>query len=243
VKASDVFSHADWQLILSEYVDEHGLVDYIGLSHNQAIFNRYLSRIEEVGPRSNPELFLTADDRLAFYINAYNALTFKGVLSRGPEEKSVWTGLISGYWFFEMMKIRVEGSSTSLKSLEDDIIRAEFMDPRIHAAINCASISCPRLSKEAFTGEHLDSQLDRSMSEFVSTKSNVEIKKNTLYLSSIFDWFEEDFVAYEEREGSVKGSDVKKVVHYINRYRSQDDQLDIDMRVRYFDYDKGINKQ
>jgi len=241
--ASDVFSHSDWQQVLSEYVDEHGLVDYIGLSRDRTIFERYILRIEEVGPRSKPELFAIPNDRLAFYINAYNALTFKGVLSRGPEERSVWTGLISGYMFFEVMGIRIEGYSTTLKSLEDDIIRAGFMDPRIHAAINCASVSCPRLSRQAFTGELLDRQLDRSMSEFVSEKSNVDIKKNTLYLSSIFDWFEEDFVSYEERQGSSQGNDNEKVIHYINRYRASDSQLAIDMRVRYFDYDKGINKQ
>ena len=238
-----VFSHREWEQVLSEYVDEQGLVDYVGLSRNRTTFESYILKIEEIGPRSYPELFPTKNDKLAFYINAYNALTFRGVLSRGPEEVSVWTGPISGYFFFEVMDIHVEGYQTTLKSLEDDIIRAGFNDPRIHAAINCASISCPRLSRKAFGGSMLDQQLDDSMKEFASKKSNVDILEDTLYLSSIFDWFEEDFVSYEVRNGNLRGSDKTKIVSYINRYRSPDDQLNTEQRVRYFDYDKRINKQ
>jgi hypothetical protein len=243
VYGEELFSHRVWEEVLSEYVDEQGLVDYVGLSRNPTTFESYILQIEEIGPRTNPELFPTENDRLAFYINAYNALTFKGVLSRGPEESSVWTGLISGYIFFEVMDIQIEGYRTTLKSLEDDIIRARFQDPRIHAAINCASISCPRLSRKAFTGSALGQQLDDSMNEFISKKTNVALIKDVLYLSSIFNWFEEDFVSHEVRNGQSAGSDETKIIHYINRYRSRDDLLDTDLRVRYFDYDKGINKQ
>jgi len=243
VQSKEVFSHADWEQVLSEYVDEHGLVDYVRLSRNPGIFNKYISLIEDVGPRTNPDWFPTNHDRLAYYINAYNALTLKGVLSRGPEDDSVWSGPISGYIFFEVMDIRVEGQQTTLKSLEDDVIRAGFLDPRIHAAIVCASISCPRLSRKAYTGELLDRQLDNSMAEFVSEKTNVDVNNETLYLSSIFDWYEEDFVSYEIRNGDIQGSDGMKVIHYINRYRLSNSQIDTKLRVRYFDYDKRINKQ
>ena len=89
----------------------------------------------------------------------------------------------------------------------------------------------------------LDQQLDDSMKEFASKKSNVDILEDTLYLSSIFDWYAEDFVSYEVRNGNLPGSDKAKIVRYINSYRSPDDQLDTEQRVRYFDYDNRLNKQ
>lgn len=239
IQAEEAFSHDDWNTVLSEYVNDKGYVDYQGLKNNSATFDRYVQRIESISPTSNPELFPTKADQLAYYMNAYNAQVFKGVLSRGPEQKSVWRGLVSGYNFFVKMKITVGGKRTNLKKLEDDIIRAEFLDPRIHAAINCASISCPRLPQQAFNAAKLEQQLDDAMREFVNSELHVQLDqtKRTAKVSKIFKWFKEDFIQHEKSGGNLQPS----LLHYINHYREM--KIPADFKIGFLDYNKNINKQ
>ncbi len=235
------FNNDDWNAVLQQYVDERGFVDYQALNQNRAQLDRYVQAVKSQGPSSNPELFPTKNDQLAYYINAYNALVFEGVLNRGPEEKSVWRGLVSGLNFFIRMKIMIDGEQTNLKKLEDDIIRDGFKDPRIHAALNCASISCPRLPQVAFEADVLDQQLDEAIIEFVNDERNVRIdhKAKKVYLSKIFDWFEDDFIDYEKANGNPDPS----LNSYINRYLSTDSQIPTDYKNDFVKYDKGINKQ
>lgn len=239
IQAEEAFSHDDWNSVLGQFVNDEGYVDYQGLKSDRATFDRYIERIETISPVTNPELFPTKADQLAYYMNAYNALVFKGVLARGPEEKSVWRGLVSGYNFFVKMKITVGGKRTNLKKLEDDIIRAEFLDPRIHAAINCASISCPRLPQQAFVAATLEQQLDDAMREFVNSEMHIKLDqtRRTAKVSKIFKWFKKDFTSYEKTNGNVKPS----LLHYINRYREL--KIPADFKVEYLDYNKKINKQ
>lgn len=234
------FSHAEWTAVLERFVDEKGRVDYEALSRDRAGLDAWLARLARQGPKSTASLFPTRNDRLAYYVNAYNALVFQGVLSRGPEKESVWKGgLVSGYSFFVSMKVRLDGETWSLKALEDDLIRKDFADPRIHAALNCASIGCPRLPREAFVPEKLDAQLDAAMREFVEDERNVatDTARRTSTLSKIFDWFEKDFLSFERASGNPD----PKIVDYVNRYRVTKPKLDRSLRVRYFDYDKRIN--
>ena len=122
--ATEPFSHQDWAQVLRDYVDDEGLVDYRGLAGNRESLDRYVASVRAVSPLSAPRRFPTRNHELAYYLNAYNALVFDGVLSRGPEEKSVWRGVVSGYTFFVKMKVMVGGEKMSLKKLEDDEIRA-----------------------------------------------------------------------------------------------------------------------
>ncbi len=228
------FSHEAWRSVLEEFVTDDGMVDYDALSQNREDLDSYIYQVETTGPTTAPDQFPTDDHALAYYINAYNAVVVSGVLARGPEKKSVWRGLISGLSFFELMDITVDGRTTSLRDLEDDIIRGRFHDPRIHAAINCASMSCPRLQKLPFTGPLLQSQLDGAMGEFVNDPAHVRQEARTIYLSRIFDWFRADFKDQEEHLGAP-GS----LIGYINRFREK--ALDPGLRVRFLAYDKGIN--
>lgn len=237
---ADGFSHDTWTKALSRFVDARGYVNYTALAADRADFDRYLQAIETQGPKSTPALFPTRNDQLAYYLNAYNAQVWKGVLARGPEKDSVWKGgLISGYSFFVSMKIRVDAQETSLKELDDDVIRAGFLDPRVHAALNCASKGCPRLPQSAFEGATLDQQLDAGMREFVAEARNVTVDGGTVTLSKIFDWFEGDFLAYEKRQGNAD----PEIVDYVNRYRADGAKLARDLKVKYFEYDKSVNAQ
>jgi len=226
------FDHSAWERVLKRFVNEEGLVDYEGLAKNREDLNTYIKQIETSGPETTPELFADRNHALAYYINGYNALVFAGVLSRGPEDTSVWSGLISGYRFFTWMDVVIDGSKTNLSSLENDIIRRRFTDPRIHAAINCASIGCPRLPQTPFIGSILDEQLETAMKEFVLDSRHVQPRGDRVYVSRIFDWFEEDFVSRE-----------RSLLDYINHFRGADNQIEQDAKVQYLKYDKSINKQ
>jgi hypothetical protein len=239
-EATERFSHDEWTAVLERFVDEKGSVDYEALARDRAGLDAWLARLVRQGPKSTPSLFPTRNDRLAYYLNAYNALVFQGVLSRGPEKESVWKGgLFSGYAFFVSMKVRLDGETWSLKALEDDVVRKGFGDPRIHAALNCASVGCPRLPREAFVPERLDAQLDAAMREFVEEERNVsvDLARRIVRLSKIFDWFEKDFLAFERERGNPD----PEIVDYVNRYRVTKPKLDRSFRVRHFDYDKRIN--
>lgn len=236
------FSHEDWGKVLAKYVNDKGRVNYEALAKDRADLDRYVAAVEKTSPKSSPATFPTRNDKLAYYLNAYNAQVFKGVLARGPEKESVWTGgLFSGYGFFVGMDIVIGGEKTNLKKLEDDVIREGFKDPRIHAALNCASIGCPRLPQVAFEPATLDTQLDAGMTEFVGEARNatVDDAARTVTLSKIFDWFEKDFLGHEKAKGNAGGN----VLDYVNRYRGALPKVPRDYKVKYFEYDKGVNKQ
>ncbi|MEO8585138.1 MAG: DUF547 domain-containing protein [Acidobacteriota bacterium] len=234
------FSYSDWTPVLSTFVDDRGRVDYDALAKDRGALDRFLAAVAGTSPVSHPALFPTREEKLAYWINAYNAWVFRGVLARGPEKESVWRGgLVSGYSFFVGMDIVLGGEKTNLKKLEDKTIRALFKDPRIHAALNCASRGCPRLPRKAFEAATLDAELDAAMREFVSEARNVSVDAaaRTATLSKIFDWFDGDFLAFEKARGNAD----PKLLDYVNRYRAPDAQVPRDFRVRFADYDKSLN--
>ncbi len=236
-RAAD-FSYDDWNNVLERFVDQNGLVDYAGLRQDRDVLDRFLESIGTTGPETDPDMFPTREDRLAYYINAYNALVFQGVLSLSPNADTVWGFTGTGLGFFVRMKVQVDGNKTSLKALEDDLIRDGFKDPRIHAALNCASVGCPKLPRRAFEPETLDEQLDAEMRKFVSEERNCKVDESsgTVYLSRIFDWFRGDF---EEFEASRGGG----LIDYINRYRPSDGKIPTDLKVEFLKYDKSLNRQ
>jgi hypothetical protein len=234
-----------WTQTLERYVDDKGFVDYDSLKKNRAEFDQYIVKIQTTGPDSTPEHYGSVYSQLAYYINAYNAMVFKGVIDRGPEKESVWKGWVSGLNFFVRMDIVVDGKKTNLKKLEDKVVRAQFKDPRIHAALNCASISCPRLINEPYMAEKLDQQLDDAMREFLNSNMHVRVntEKQSVSLSKIFDWYESDFIDFETEQGVTAGSKKSHLLGFVNRYRDSKSQIPTDYKVRNLDYDKGINAQ
>ena len=237
--AEAVYDDSAWGSVLESYVDDQGYVDFLSLSRDQEMLNRYLAIVRNSGPKSTPDQFPTRQHELAYFINAYNALVFNGVLAMGPDIESVWSGLISGLNFFVRMDIELDGQITNLRNLENKVIRDIYKDPRIHAALNCASISCPRLPREPYTPEKLDQQLESSMREFAGNINNVRVDtlNSTVYLSEIFDWFDEDFLEYEK----FRNNSAPSLLGYINRYRAIDQKIGADFKIRFIDYNKGLN--
>ena len=144
--------------------------------------------------RADPAKLPSRAARLAFWINAYNALTIHSVLPHWPGIKSV-SNVYPKFAFFDRVVHVVGGKKYSLNQIENEIIRPRFNEPRIHAALNCASISCPPIQPFAFTAKKL-SQLDRAFGDFANdpARNLVDVEKDQVRLSQIFNWYGKDFV-------------------------------------------------
>lgn len=193
-------SHALWSDLLKRHVKvaadgRSSRVDYRGLASEAATLNRYLETLTSV-PEAEYRSW-TRDQRLAFLINAYNAFTVKLVLTRYPELHSIKDlgSFLNSPWkkkFFTLL-----GAERSLDDVEHGLIRSPgtFDEPRIHFAVNCASIGCPMLRADAFVGDHLDAQLEDSVRRFLGDRSRnrYDAAKGRLEVSKIFDWYGADF--------------------------------------------------
>lgn len=197
VAAPDAVDHRAFTELLQTYVDANGLVDYAGVqaAHDEELAP-YLQMLAETDPSN-----LDEQARLAFWINAYNALTLKLIVDHYPVETirsinpagGVTVPRLNDPWHVEVGE--VGGEVRTLDEIEHAIIRARFDEPRIHYALVCAAVSCPRLRREAFTGARLETQLDDQARTFLhdATKNQIPADGETLRLSRIFKWFEEDF--------------------------------------------------
>lgn len=209
--AGGPFSHALFERVLARFVDERGRVDYAALSRDRGDFDRYYALVAEVGPDTHPARFPSAAHRLAYWINAYNAAVLGAVLAYYPLVRVTDVGpprllffLPREAGFFVFQRVRISGDWMSLYHLENGIVRKRFADPRIHFALNCASASCPRLPRIPFLPERLEQQLDREARRFVAEERNVrvDLARRRVELSRIFEWYEGDFLRWQEARGA-----------------------------------------
>lgn len=185
-KADAEFDHRDWGVLLAKYVDATGRVAYRDLaSTDRARLDAYLERLAEARPD-----VLEERERLAFWINAYNAMAIAGVVDGYDAE-----GLFSRYRFFKSYERRIAGAMRTLDEIEHAILRKRFDDFRMHFAVNCASTSCPQLRAEAYVGDRLDAQLNEQARTFLADpeRNRFDFASGRVELSKIFDWFAKDF--------------------------------------------------
>jgi hypothetical protein len=220
--------------LLRRYVDDDGLVNYRAWkARDEETLRNYLKSISRVNP--DP---LGRSEKLAFWINAYNALTLQGILEFYPV-KSIKDKVnrILGYNIWDDYPMSVNGKAYSLNDIEHKILR-KMGEPRIHFAIVCASVGCPKLRNEAYIGVKLDHQLEDQTIYFFGHPKNFRIDRTgkTVYLSSIFDWFGEDF----------GGSDREKL-DFASKYLSEEQDRVLlrsrEMKVKYLDFDWSLNEQ
>ena len=176
--------------VLEKYVDEQGLVDYESLQADRQQLDSYNASIQLLDQSAYDSM--SDSEKIALLINAYNSLTLKSIIDESPIKDSIKD--ITGVWRFN--RHGFVGTQQTLNNIEHDILRADFNEPRIHAALVCAAISCPYLRQEPFTGEDLDAQLDDQVRVFLARQEVLEIDKEQgeVRLSAIFDWFGEDWV-------------------------------------------------
>lgn len=185
------FPHDALNGVMAKYVNDQGKVDYKGLKADRTDLERFIVAVATASPHQSPELFPSEAERLTYWINGYNAYVLYAVTER-PQMKSVNDDVKD---FFYFTKYRFGNEEISLYSLENDIVRKEFKEPRIHFALNCASGGCPELPAEAFMPERLEEQLSREAKEFCTNEKKVRVAGGTVEMSQIFEWYGDDFKA------------------------------------------------
>lgn len=217
-----------WAKVLKDHVNDRGEVDFHALAKNPAALNAFVDYIAKVSPESSPELFQTRQSRLAYHLNAYNALSMYNVIDSGIPRSL--TGLRK-LWFFGFKKFPVGGKSTSLYTYENDVIRA-MGDERVHFALNCMSVGCPRLPRVPFAADAIDDQLDEQARRFLAEPRNLQRmpERNTVRLSEILKFYAKDF---RRRSPGL--------IAYVNRYVR--DKIPEDYKVEFVDYDWTVNDQ
>lgn len=197
VRAKD-FDHNAWDILLKAHVLSKGqgkvtVVGYQGMAADRDKLKDYLDDLSSVSFQRFDRW--SKDEQLAFLINAYNAWTVELILSAWPDLDSIKDlgGLFSSPWRKDFIPLLKE--IRSLDNIEHGLIRGSgrYNDPRIHFAVNCASIGCPALRDEAYVAERLDRQLDQQTRLFLSDQSRNYVEDNTVMLSSLFKWYREDF--------------------------------------------------
>jgi uncharacterized protein DUF547 len=226
VHAETTVDNSAYAELLAAYV-KGGVVDYAGIKGEESKLDEYLRVLENTDAKA-----LSTADQFAFYTNAYNAWTIKLILSRYPGIKSIKDlgSLFKSPW--KKKFVRIDGGITTLDHIEHDILRPRFKDPRVHFAVNCASIGCPPLLSQPYMGNMLDVQLDGATRGFVNDKEKNRLEGDTLYVSSIFKWFSEDF-----------GNDVKGFfIKYADNVMKKDLIEERDkLTVKYLKYDWSLN--
>jgi hypothetical protein len=219
--------------VLTKYVTEDGRVRYAALQKDREELDRYLAGLRATSPDSHPQLFPSPTARLAYWMNAYNALTIGAFVDEYPQGNRRLANKLGQYNFFYRRKFKVGGRERSLDDIETVSIRKASGDPRIHFAIVCASASCPGVSRVAYTAENVDRELDRLARHFINDPRHVEFKPPQLTLSMIFKWYESDFGGR------------RKLLEFLDRYRDGDQSAiaaAAQLRVEYRAYDWSLNE-
>ena len=220
-------THEIWDGLLKKHVDNTGFVNYRGMVRDSGELNRYLQLLENAHPNDK---YWSRNEQMAYWINAYNAFTVQLIVRNYPLKsiKDIKSGLAFVNSVWDIKFIRLQGFDYDLNNIEHNILRPVFKDARVHAAINCASYSCPRLLDEAFTAQNLESQLNAAMRGFVNDPLRNRIGPDKAEISEIFKWFKGDF----ERDGTLRD--------FLNRYLEV--KLTKSTEISHIDYNWALNE-
>lgn len=219
------FSHKLLGQVLEAHV-QSGIVDYPGMQADDRL-PAYLAQLDRV----DPNVLATRSDRLAFWINAYNAFAIKGILDQYSP-----ASYIGRYRYFIGRDYQVGGASINLYDLERQVLIKQFQEPLIHFAIVCASTSCPKLQPWTYEPEQLEVQLDQVARQFINdpTRNRFDRTRKVASLSMIFKWFESDF-------SRAAGSVLAYIIRYVNDPELVHDLVQSTYRIEYLDYDWTLN--
>lgn len=216
-----VFSldHSAWNTLLSKHVSSSGKVNYKAFKASKSELDKYLSHLSSNAPTSS----WSSNEKLAYWINAYNAFTVKLIIDNYPL-KSITD--LDKPW--DKKFITIGGKEYSLNDIEHNILRRDFNDPRIHFGIVCASYSCPQLLNKAYTAKSVNTLLDIQAKRFINDKTRNVITPTKVQLSEIFNWFKDDFT----KDGSI--------IDYINKYSVV--KANADAEISYLKYSWALNE-
>mmetsp|Transcript_13863 Transcript_13863/g.16815 ORF Transcript_13863/g.16815 Transcript_13863/m.16815 type:complete len:277 (-) Transcript_13863:1088-1918(-) len=238
---STVVDHSAWDSLLKEKVQrneidgiELNVIDYKSLSEDER-FSAYRNTLSSVSLGD-----LSPNEKLCLYINAYNFLCIDKIISSFKEQgklpKSILELKKSGVEVWDQPAGIVGGETLTLGQLEHDILRSKWNEPRIHACIVCASVSCPDLRKEAFMVDRLNEQMNDQVSQWLlNEKKGSAVRGKTIHLSRIFNWFHKDFV----------DADPEGTAHWVTTFLPEDNPrskvLKSKHSTKYFSYNWNLN--
>ena len=237
------FDHSPWDRILQQYATDAGRVDYAALKKDSAELNAYVAAIAARSPVSHPADFPTRDAQLAYWINAYNALVFYGVVEAWPVKSVRDIGTLP-YSFFWRKKFTVGGRKYTLNGIEN-ILRKQLGEPRVHFVLVCAANSCPNLEHQAFTAANVEDLLEKNTRAFINDPRNLRVDsaQNRVTVARIFTFYKGDFEAFVRLRNPESSG--HPILAYIRIYASDANRRALDTltnpRVDDFDYDWGIN--
>jgi hypothetical protein len=220
-----------WADVLKRHVDGEGQVDFAAVAKQPANLHRFVSFVGKYSPASHPNLFGSPEERLAYYLDSYNALAMYGVIQKGIPEG--FTSFFKRASFFKFTEYQIGGKQVSLYDYENDLIR-KLGDPRVHFTLNCMSVGCPRLPQYPFMSVPLEAELERAAREFFGSPKHLQVdaSSKTVRVSEILSFFTEDF---------VNPKVAPSLIAYINRYAPN--QIPGDYDVSFIPYDWRVNKQ
>lgn len=219
--------HEKWDQLTKKYVTDDGFVNYKGFTKDSTKLNSYLNDLSNNHPNDK----WTSGEKKAFWINAYNAFTIQLIIRNYPVKSIQDLGgsiyRVNTTWDIKFIKICDQ--TYDLNNIEHNILRKEWDDARVHAVVNCASVSCPALRKGAFTGDKVEEQMDEQMKSFINDKTKNTITEDKAEVSSLFKWFSGDFK-----------NNAPSVIAYINKYSKV--KIKPGTELVYKDYDWSLNE-
>lgn len=237
--------HQPWNELLSKNVllikqGKASQVDYFGMARNRDKLKAYLATLAAVPTKVFKSW--SKDEQLAFLINAYNAWTVEFILTDYKNIESIKDlgSFLSSPWKKEFIPLL--GETRSLDNIEQVLIREQFKEPRIHFALNCASIGCPALRAEAYIASNLQQQLESATNLFLSDQSRNRLEDDELQISKIFSWYEEDFELENGQEQSLEQFLIKYSKALNLNEKQQQDLLSGEIDIEYLPYDWSLNR-
>lgn len=217
--------------LLQQHVSKDGFVNYKGFIKDSNQLNNYLVQLSKNPPQKN----WSNNDKIAFWINAYNAYTIKLIINHYPLKSIKDIGPANQVIFintpWDKKFFSIGDREMNLNDIEHRILRKSFTEPRIHFALNCASYSCPKLRTEAYNGSNLNNQLKEQAIDFLNDTERNIVNENNPQLSSIFKWYGGDITKWSN----------KSLIGYLNQYSRI--QMNENANINFLKYNWNLNEK
>ncbi|MEZ5043347.1 MAG: DUF547 domain-containing protein [Saprospiraceae bacterium] len=217
-KPAPGLSHDSWDQLLSQFVSNTGKVNYKGLIAQKKELTAYLNLLAQHPVKPD----WPKNEKIAYWINAYNAFTVKLILDNYPLASIID---LEGGKVWDKKWIKLGDQTYSLNNIENDILRPQFKDARIHFAVNCAAKSCPPLLNHAWTAANLDTYFNQRAKQFINNPAYNQISANKIVISKIFEWYASDF---------------GQLIDFLNQYTST--TIQPKAKISYLEYDWALNE-
>jgi hypothetical protein len=243
-------AYDDYRAALTAFVDSEGRVDYAGLKEQRRHIDNFVVYLERLSPETYNGW--PHNDRIAFWINAYNALTLRAIIDNYPINPAIRNltypqnsiRQIHGVW--DLNRVNVMGQSTTLQYIENKHLRRDFREPRVHMALVCAAVSCPKLRNEPYEGDQLEAQLDDQVRHFLSDPRHfrIDMPGRRVRASEIFRWYAEDFAPRGASLEDKKALEREALLTFTAPYLSNRERAVLaESVIEYAPYNWELNEQ